>query len=270
MGAVVGGALTSIGREVGWASAGRGQESVRRAEANGLTDYGTVAALAEACDVILSICPPHAATAVAESVAGFDGTFVEANAIAPQTSRAIAALVEGAGTRYVDGSIIGPPPVKPGINRLYLAGAGAEEVAARFLGSRTEARVLSHDIPDASALKMTYAAWTKGTWALVLAIRSLARAEGVEEHLLAEWELSMPHLGDYSRAGARQAAEKGWRWVGEMEEIAATFGGAGLPDGFHLAAADIYRRLPRPDGQTTDGPGLLDDVLAHLAGARTT
>ena len=36
---------------------------------------------------------------------------------------------------------------------------------------------------------------------------------------------------------------KAWRWVAEMEEIAATFEAAGLPGGFHHAAAEIYGRL---------------------------
>jgi hypothetical protein len=36
---------------------------------------------------------------------------------------------------------------------------------------------------------------------------------------------------------------KAWRFVGEMEESAATFAAAGLPDGFSSAAALVYRRL---------------------------
>ena len=94
----------------------------------------------------------------------------------------------------------------------------------------------------ASAVKMSYAAWTKGTAALLLAVRTLAAEERVEDTLLAEWALSQPSLADRSRAAARSAATKGWRWVGEMEEIAAAMAAAGLPGGFHQAAADMYRR----------------------------
>ena len=90
---------------------------------------------------------------------------------------------------------------------------------------------------------MAYAAWTKGSAALLLAIRALARAEDVEPALLDEWRLSQPELEDQSQRAARAAAAKGWRWVGEMEEIAATFAAAGLPDGFHLAAAEVFRTL---------------------------
>ena len=76
---------------------------------------------------------------------------------------------------------------------------------------------------------MSYAAWTKGTAALILAIRELAREEGVEDTLLAEWALSQPKLAERSQGSARSATAKGWRWVAEMEEIAATMAAAGLP-----------------------------------------
>jgi hypothetical protein len=89
---------------------------------------------------------------------------------------------------------------------------------------------------------MAYASWTKGSTALLLAARALARAEAVEEALLAEWGTSGPGLAERSARAAGSAAAKGWRWVAEMEEIAAAMAAAGLPDGFHRAAADIYRR----------------------------
>jgi hypothetical protein len=106
----------------------------------------------------------------------------------------------------------------------------------------------------ASAVKMAYASWTKGSAALLLAARALARAEGVEDTLLAEWDISQPGLTERSARAAGSAAAKGWRWVAEMEEIAAAIAAAGLPDGFHLAAAEIYRRAqdaPAPDAILT-------------------
>ena len=93
---------------------------------------------------------------------------------------------------------------------------------------------------------MAYASWTKGSAALLLAARALARAEGVEETLLAEWGISQPGLDERSAGAAGSAAAKGWRWIAEMEEIAATMAAAGLPEGFHQAAAEIYRRFHRP------------------------
>ncbi len=227
--------------EVLWASEGRSADTARRAA--GFIDVVAVPALAGRAEVILSICPPHAALDVAREVAetGFAGLYVEANAISPASSRQAGETVEAAGARFVDGGIIGGPPTEPG-TRLYLAGADAPAIAALFDGTSLDARVLSGRPGDASALKMAYAAWSKGTAALLLAIVEVARAEGVDAALLAEWRESLPSLEERLAGAERSAAKKGWRWIGEMEEIADTFAAAGLPDGFHRAAAEVYRR----------------------------
>jgi 3-hydroxyisobutyrate dehydrogenase-like beta-hydroxyacid dehydrogenase len=239
MGAVIGAALRARDVPVLWASEGRSPATARRAEAAELEDAGSVEALARRSEVILSVCPPHAALEVARSVADFAGTYLDATAVSPTTARAVAATV----TRCVDGGIVGPPPVEAGSTRLYLSGLEAPLVAGLFEGTPLDARLVSDEIGAASAVKMAYAAWTKGTAALLLAVRSLARSEGVEETLLEEWALSIPELPDQSIRAARSAARKGWRWVGEMEEIAATFAADDLPDGFHLAAAEVFRAV---------------------------
>jgi 3-hydroxyisobutyrate dehydrogenase-like beta-hydroxyacid dehydrogenase len=241
MGSAIGAALRANGCRVGWASDGRSGETRRRAEEAGLEDAGSVAELVRRSDVILSVCPPHAAAEVARSVAGFDGLYVDANAVAPATARGLAAELRGA--ELVDGGIVGPPPRRPGTTRLYLSGPSAWTVANLFAGSAVDARVVSAEVGAASALKVTYAAWSKGTAAMLLAIRELARAEGVEEPLLQEWCLSIPGLEEQWKSAERSALAKGWRWIGEMEEIAAAFAADGLPDGFHLAAAEVFRAL---------------------------
>jgi len=235
MGSAVGEVLRGAGRQVLWASDGRSAETGARAAA--FEDAGTARELAARSDVILSVCPPHAALDVARSVSGFEGVYVDANAVSPATSREIGAVVG----RFVDGGIIGPPPREAGDTRLYLAGSEGETIAGLFEGTAVDARVLSGPPGAASALKMAYAAWTKGTAAMLLAIGELARAESVAPALLEEWRLSQPELIERSAAAARSADRKGWRWVGEMEEIASTFASAGLPDGFHLAAAEVFR-----------------------------
>jgi 3-hydroxyisobutyrate dehydrogenase-like beta-hydroxyacid dehydrogenase len=242
MGAAVAAALRAPGHDVVWASEGRSPATAARAEAAGLRDVGSAAAMAGSCAVIVSVCPPHAALAVAQEVAGYHGLYVDANAVSPATARAIGAVASAGGATFVDGGIIGPPPRTAGTTRLYLAGADAALVADAFTGSTLAAVVVSARPGDASAVKMAYAAWTKGTAALLLAARAVARAEGVEEELVREWALSLPELEDECARAGRSAAAKGWRWVGEMEEIAATFAAAGQPDGFHLAAAEVFRR----------------------------
>jgi 3-hydroxyisobutyrate dehydrogenase-like beta-hydroxyacid dehydrogenase len=232
------------GRTVLWASSGRSVETAQRAEEAGLRDVGTVEELAKSSDMVVSVCPPHGALAVAESVAGFDGVYVDANAVSPVTARQIAAVIEAGGGQFVDGGIVGPPPRDGVPTRVYLSGSAAPTVADLFRGTVVQARVVSDEPGSASAVKMAYAAWTKGTAALLLAIRAVARAEGVEATLLDEWQESIPDLPARSDRAALATRQKGWRWVGEMEEIASTFAAAGLPDGFHEAAAEIYRRFP--------------------------
>jgi 3-hydroxyisobutyrate dehydrogenase-like beta-hydroxyacid dehydrogenase len=276
MGAAVGGCLAEAGHPVRWASAGRGPATAARARQAGLSDVGTVAELAGQCDIILSVCPPQAAVEVARSVvgaaanpagtAGLRGVFVDANAISPATSRAVARMIEAAGASYVDGGIIGPPPVSAGSTRLYLSGRRAGEIRDLFAGTRVDARIVDDSAGAASAVKMAYAAWTKGTAALLLAARALASAEGVQDALLAEWALSQPDLAQRTLGAARSAALKGWRWVAEMEEIADSMAAAGLPRGFHESAAEIFRRQPRA---ASAGEVTVEAVLtALLAGSQ--
>jgi 3-hydroxyisobutyrate dehydrogenase-like beta-hydroxyacid dehydrogenase len=245
MGSVVGAVARAAGARVVWASDGRGRETRERAAAAGLEDVGSLAALVRPSDVILSVCPPDAAADVAGAVMAqrFTGLYVDANAVSPKTARLIAGTVERAGATYVDGGIVGPPPQRPGTTRLYLSGPDAPRVAALFGDGPLEAIVLSGAAGAASALKMAYASWTKGTSALIMAVRALAIAEGVDAALLAEWQRSHPDLPKRSEDAARGSARKAWRFVGEMEEIAATFADAGLPDGFHRAAAELYGKL---------------------------
>ena len=282
MGAAVGQCLAAAGHRVLWVPEGRSAASAARAAAAGLTAAsGGLAGLVREADVIVSVCPPHAALGVARQVAalgadrqvaalGADrqvaalgGVYADVNAVSPATAREIAAIVEAGGASYVDGGIIGTPPVAPGFIRLYLSGVRAGEVQRLFAGGAVDARVIAGDASvggdasvsgdawfAASAVKMAYASWTKGSAALLLAARALARAEGVEDTLLAEWGVSQPGLTERSARAAGSAAAKGWRWVAEMEEIAAAMAAVGLPDGFHLAAAEIYRRAqdaPAPD-----------------------
>src|ERR671933_226973 len=220
MGAALGARLRERGHDVAWTGEGRSAATRARAEAAGLRDAGALDALLDRCDLVVSVCPPHAALDVARDVAGYGGVFVDANAVAPATAAEIGRVVEDGGARFVDGGIVGPPPERAGTTRLYLSGGAASDVAALFAGTPVEAPVLGPEPGTASALKMAYAAWTKGTAALLLAIGATARANGVDAALAAEWERSQPGLA---------------------ERAAATFAAAGEPDGFHRAAAEVFR-----------------------------
>lgn len=238
MGAVLAGAARV---EAWWAAAGRSPETRRRAGEHGLVEAGSLSELVAQCDVLLSVVPPHAARSVAETVAaaGFDGIYVDANAIAPATTRQIGARFE----RFVDGGIVGPPPHRPGTTRLYLCGEEAQAVASLWADTGVDARVLAGSIGAASALKVAYAGWTKGSAALLLAMRRYAAATGVEDELVAEWARSIPDLPERADRTAAGVAPKAWRFVGEMEQIAAALADEGLLPGFHEAARDVYRTL---------------------------
>ncbi len=265
MGSTIGASVT--GARVLWVSEGRSEGTRRRAGKSGLLEAATLAEAVRDSDAVLSVCPPHAAEEVAQSVAalGFTGLYVDANAVSRATARRVGEAVQEGGAAFVDGAIIGPPVTKPDRTRLYLSGAGAEVVAGLFSGSMLDARVIEGGLGAASALKMTYAAWTKGSDALILAIRALAAREGVEKALLAEWSQSQPNLPGKSKRAASVAAPKGWRYVGEMEEIAASFEAAGLPAGFHQAAADLYSRLAPFKDRGDPGPEVKEVLDALLA-----
>ena len=273
MGAAVGRVLADAGHRVAWASAGRSAASRQRAAAAGLEDAGTLQALAARAEMILSICPPHAAAEMAQQVAAarFTGLYAECNAISPRRTRAVEATLTAAGAACVDGGIVGGPPAPGGQapggpaaegtarTSLYLSGACAGRVAACFPAGRLRAVVLSDRIGAASALKMCYAANTKGTSALLAAILALAEREGVREALERQWGEGL--TGTAHRRAA-ESARKAWRFEGEMREIAATFTESGLPGGFHEAAAHVYQRLA-PFKESAEPPDLAD-VLAAL------
>jgi 3-hydroxyisobutyrate dehydrogenase-like beta-hydroxyacid dehydrogenase len=262
MGASVGAAARSNHHTVLWASQGRSQESSVRAERAGLEDVGTVETLITASDIVLSVCPPHAAEDVAHTVSarGFTGLYVDCNAISPDRTRIVQQIVEGTGAAYVDGGIIGGPAwTREAGTHLYLSGPRAAEVAACFVDSPLLTPVISDRIGAASALKMGYAAYTKGTTALLTAILGMVEKEGVRSELAQQWgDAFMTQT--IRRVCANTA--KAWRFEGEMYEIAATFEGAGLPGGFHRAAAEVYNRLASFKDQTTPPP--IAEVLEVL------
>jgi 3-hydroxyisobutyrate dehydrogenase-like beta-hydroxyacid dehydrogenase len=260
MGASV--AAACAGRRI-WASDNRSPATVARAKASGIDDVGDIRALVGLADTIVSVCPPDAALAQARQVAalGFKGVYLDANATSPATARRVASMFE----RAVDGGIVGPPAHRPGTTRMYLSGSGAADVARRWDGSVLDARVVGDEPGAASALKICYAAWTKGSAALLLAIVAVATIEGVDADLTGEWDISQPDLPTRTTRAAQGSAPKAWRFAGEMDEIAATFRDAGLPAGFHAAAAEVFRRLV--DFKDAPVPSLdrvIDTLLADL------
>lgn len=244
MGSAIGACAVRRGHHVLCALKGRSPASIKRAHAAGMKDAGSEEAAVKQSSVVLSVCPPHGALQLARRVAGFGfkGLFVDANAIAPATARMAAKIIEDAGGSFVDGGIVGAPPAPGKSGRIYLSGSKATEVASLFEGSEVNAIDMNGPVGKASALKACYASWTKGTWALLASIYAVAQAEGVDDALRAQWSQTYPDLVTQLDAPSLNPA-KAWRWISEMEEIALAYKTAGMPEGFFLSAADLYRRL---------------------------
>jgi len=278
MGHSVGNVLRAGGLRVITCLQGRSARTAALAREAGIEDTGDYETLVRDSDMILSIVAPSAANEVADRVAeavrvtSTSPVFVECNAIAPQTVRAIGARLVAAGARFVDAGIVGGPP-EPGHAdaRFYASGEDAP-VFAELAAAGLEVRVLGPEIGQASGLKMCYAALTKGLTALATELLVAAKAMGLEDALRAEHSQGQQTLLRHFERSVPSMPPKAYRWVAEMEEIAATFEFLGLTPLIHQGAAEIYRFVgTTPLGQETPESRTrgqtLDDVVAELAAA---
>ena len=245
MGIFVAASAQNCGCEVYWVAEGRSAQTHERAAKFNLRDAGTMSQLCETWSILLSVCPPHAAEEVADQVlsCGFTGLYVDANAISPQWVARIGEKMEAAGVTFVDGGIVGGPAWQSGDTWLYLAGVQAGTVAACFPAGPLQTGLVGEKIGKASALKMCYAAWTKGSTALLSAILATADAFDVWENLRLQWDRDWPDFSERAVNRARRVTAKAWRFAGEMDEISSTFEAAGAPGEFHAGAAILYRRI---------------------------
>jgi 3-hydroxyisobutyrate dehydrogenase-like beta-hydroxyacid dehydrogenase len=246
MGISLAASVKATGHEVCWSSDGRSEQTRARAEEHGLTELDSVQTMCAETDGIVCICPPHATEQVAREVAGFgfSGIYLDANAISPEHAQEIAATISDGGAIYVDGGVIGSPAWKPDTTYLHLSGEQAAAVADWFRDGLVVTNLLGNGVSEASAIKMCFAAYTKGTTALFYGILATSEAFGVREALIEEWS-RRPGLADMAERAEGSAGgmtAKAWRWVDEMEQISQTFEAAGLHGGFHAAAAEIFRR----------------------------
>jgi 3-hydroxyisobutyrate dehydrogenase-like beta-hydroxyacid dehydrogenase len=264
MGISVAASAINNGHPVYWVSQGRSDETRIRAEKHNLVEIDSLFQFCQTCEVIISVCPPHAAAEVARSVINeeFKGLYLDANAISPQHAIKVGQLLETHNIEFVDGGIIGGPAWTPKETWLYLSGEHAHEIASCFSNGPLEIKVIGSEIGKASALKMCYAAYSKGTTALLSAIITAAESLGVREELNQQWDIDNEGFSEQVDLRVRRVTAKAWRFEGEMNEIASTFRDVGLPDEFHQAAAEIYHRMANFK-DSTDTP-TLHDVLNTL------
>lgn len=224
----------------------RSQRTRQLAAAANIEDVGSLTQLVIESDVVLSVLVPTAAAEVAQQVAEVIGNvgkqilYVDANAIAPQKVKSIAQQIESSGATFVDASIIGPPPRVAGCTRIYASGKQAGEFQ-QLSNYGLDIRVIGDEIGQASGLKMSYAALTKGLTAISTELLIAAHRLGLDEELWSEVSHSQPTLASILLRTIPSMTPKAHRWVGEMEEIAETFQELGLTERIFYGAADIYR-----------------------------
>ena len=271
MGAGIGSVLVADGLDVVTSLAGRSGLTRTRAAEAGMRDAGNIDDLVAGCDLLLSVLVPSQAVPIAQEVAGAmvrtgaRPVYAECNAIAPQTVARIATIIGDAGAAFVDAGIIGGPP-RPGRTGVRLYCSGPDTSTFQTLAEHgLDVRRVGPRIGQASGLKMVYAASTKGTAAIWTELLVAARALDLSEALMAE-------LGDGDGAsvigGLVDMPRRSRRWVGEMEEIAATFAGIGLTPKIMEGAADMYQLVgdtPLGDLTSRDPRPRLDDMLDTLA-----
>ena len=268
MGHTVGNVLRENGLRVITCLTGRSQRTQQLAEKAGIVDVPTYSQFVTEADLILSIMVPaqamSAASAVAETLQQVDTTltYTDCNAIAPQTVRKLGDIVTSAGGTFVDASIIGPPPRTPGATRVYASGPDLD-LFSELNNYGLDVRALGTEIGLASAIKMCYASLTKGLTALCTELLTAASVLGVSDALTAEFQLSQSALFERMERGLPSMPPKARRWIGEMEEISATFAHVGLTPNILTGAADMYRFIG--DTHLADLPPEARDEFPTLA-----
>ena len=252
MGSAVADALLRGGARVVGTAASRSARTIELAERAGIELLPDLDAVVRESSVLLSIVPPEVAESVAAEIAGLARALsdrrllVDLNAIAPDTSRRIAAVMGSSGHDYVDGSISGPPPWRPDTTRIYLSGERAAEVADLPVVGVARI-VVGGEVGLASAVKMSTASVYKGTSALLAHALLAAEDNGVLEYVLSDLRAGSPELVANIERRLASAAAKSGRFVAEMREIAATQEAAGLTPALFDAMADVFAALSESD-----------------------
>ena len=265
MGSVAALTLQNAGHEVYWVSEGRSSRSRRRAEELGLHEASTLEGACEICSVTVSVCPPEFAEDTANCVldCGFRGLYIDANAVSPERVERMARRFAGSGAAFVDASIIGLATREPGKVWIYFSGDAAGQAAALFgTAGPLQPEAIGDRIGQASALKMCFSGFNKGSIALLCTVLAAAEQLGVRDLLKRQWARSDRELAGAENKVARVAA-KAWRFAPEMLEIANTFRAAGASGEFHHAAAEIYARLEEfKDADSVKFEDIADVLLA--------
>jgi len=278
MGSAVGRVLGDHGFDVLTCLRSRSDRTKQLAGDAGILDVETLEELVTEAELVLSILVPADAVEIARKIAAAidatdaDVTFSDCNAISPQSSEIMESIVTGAGGRYIDGSIIGGPPGRGTPPRFYVSGVHSG-IMSELDGKGIEVRNIGDTVGRASGIKMCYAAMTKGTSALHLALLSAAEAMGLSDELANELSESQPEVLRRMQDQLPGLPSKSYRWIGEMQEIAETFDHSGVTPAFHQGAAEIFRLLSetplaRETPENIDRSRTLSETISALVAVR--
>ncbi|KAG2125966.1 6-phosphogluconate dehydrogenase C-terminal domain-like protein [Suillus clintonianus] len=259
MGSAVAKRLVSFGCTVYTNLDGRSEATRKRAQDAGMINV-SINELVLKSDWILSILPPRDAVSFAEKIqdaaakhgSAFPSprTFVDCNAVNPETVKRIAALFAGTSVKFVDAGIIGGPP-KGNYDPTFYASAEDGKMLDEFTALSNYGLKVSPlkgegvGVGDASALKMSYAGITKGTTGLytTMVLAAHASSPATADALMRELHMSQPVLLNRLVEAVPPMLPKAYRWIGEMEEI-ADFVGGGEGD-VYRGIAKVYERIEK-------------------------
>ena len=253
----------------------RSERSRKMAADIGLTDVGSIARLTAESDLIMSVMNPGSALEFAREAAAAIRTqkhkpvYIDCNAVAPDTMREIDRELQAAGSRCLDGGLIGPPPRGTAKVNLYISGPGSSDLA-QIGNEQLLVHILTERMCDASAVKMCYSAFNKGTQGLLLetlmASHRLGVADIVEKQLLS----SKSDMYQWLLGALPTMPPKAYRWVPEMYEIARTFEGVGMTPRIFQGEADMFEMIAAtalgketPENRDRNRTG--KDVIKQLA-----
>jgi 3-hydroxyisobutyrate dehydrogenase-like beta-hydroxyacid dehydrogenase len=199
----------------------------------GVTLAASHADLAAAADFIVSAVTASQAVSVARACAGTvkrGAWFLDFNSASPGAKQRAAAVIDGAGARYVEGAVMtSVPPYRIKVP-LLLGGAGARELAPLLVDLGFHAKVASDQLGVSSAVKMCRSIMIKGMEAMVIEAFTTARAYGVEDAVLTSLAETFPGI-NWEKQGAyffQRVIEHGRRRAEEVREVAETVREAGL------------------------------------------
>ena len=255
------------------------------ATTRGVSLAASHAELASRADFIVSAVTASQAVPVAEACAAVKkgAWFLDFNSASPGAKQRAAALIDGAGGRYVEGAVMTSiPPYRIKVP-LLLGGAGATELAPLLGALGFNAQVASEKLGVASATKMCRSVMVKGLEAMVIESFTAARHYGVEDAVIASLYETFPGI-DWEKQAAyffQRVIEHGRRRSEEVREVSETVREAGLQPWSasgtaerqawvaDLAEAGLFGpRGTREFARSPDWRTEADRILKHVHGAK--